>query len=96
LSGVTRVAPELCYTCGYLYDAVSPRDGSTDTPVPGNWAICINCGEVAVFGLDLRRRPLTEAERRDLDDGDRELMRRAKADCMRAQGVDLAKRGGRT
>jgi hypothetical protein len=91
---ITRTAPELCHACGYATNAAAEVDGRAGTPDPGDWSLCLNCGEVSVFGLDLKRRRLTEAELRDMSDDDRDTMRYAKANCLRARGIDLTKHGG--
>ena len=46
-----------CPWCGYRADAASTLDGEKVKPKPGDFTICLECGEWSVFtGVGARRR----------------------------------------
>lgn len=56
--------PSNCLNCGKSLDAATGIHGGT--PAAGCLSICIYCGAVTMYGADLRLRPMTEAEIKDL------------------------------
>ncbi len=51
----------VCPNCGYRPDRASMLDGHR-RPRPGNFCICIKCGEVNIFAEDLSMRRPTAGE----------------------------------
>ncbi len=49
-----------CPFCGFLLTGASEPGGSA--PTPGMARICVECGELFVFGADLRPRVMTPEE----------------------------------
>ena len=76
----TNMPPSKCLNCGKLLDAATCVQGK-HAPDAGSLSICIDCGAVTIFGDDLRLRPLTEAEAKDVqsDTVTWHLLRRASA-----------------
>jgi hypothetical protein len=62
-----RFAASACPRCGTPVDAATgvfdARDGS---PGPGDVTVCLYCAAVSVFDADLRLRPPTAEERREM------------------------------
>lgn len=60
-----------CPSCGGRIDAataaVSPDDGSTPTPEPGDITFCIYCAEILLFKEDMTVRTATKADLEPLD-----------------------------
>ena len=48
-----------CFTCGHKFDVSS---GGERKPKPGDFSICINCGELGVYDDSLRIVPPTEED----------------------------------
>ena len=46
----------LCPTCGYKRSRVTCPYDSKSKPRPGDFAICLKCGEILVFDKDIRTR----------------------------------------
>ena len=67
-----RLKPDRCLGCGYVCDAAAAVDGD-DMPNSGDITICIECGHIMAFGLDLRLRALTDAEMHTVA-GDRRII----------------------
>jgi hypothetical protein len=51
-----------CLACGYLVDSVSNLTTDERKPQPGDISICLMCGHLMGFNLDLTVRELTDAE----------------------------------
>lgn len=61
-----RVRTTRCPHCGYLMDAASNADASKAAPVPGDYSVCLNCGEFLRFGSRLRLGRLTRQQLEDV------------------------------
>lgn len=64
-----HAVPAVCPECGDVHDCqsnASPDD--TRPPVPGDFTVCLNCGEVMVFDDALRPRRSTLEERSEAPD----------------------------
>lgn len=55
----TRTPENPCPACGYLMDAAAPVDDSRAGPVPGDYCVCLNCGEMLVYEAGLKLRKLS-------------------------------------
>jgi len=79
-----RIPESKCLGCGAKLDAYSSPKTSAMAK-EGDISICLDCGHVAVFGKDLRLRPLTDEEIIDIASNDELLalqMAWAKANGM--------------
>jgi hypothetical protein len=54
-----------CPTCGKAFNAATNALDDDETPEPGDWTMCLGCGEVLAFDATLKPRALTEAEQRE-------------------------------
>lgn len=54
-----RLPESHCPACGYLMDAATPVDGGKDGPTPGDFSVCLNCGEMLVYEAGLKLRKLS-------------------------------------
>ena len=63
---MTTMFNATCWSCGYRMDAHSAVGYEDATPKPGDWSVCLACGELAVYspalGALVLREP-TAAER---------------------------------
>ncbi len=57
-----RVPPSPCVVCHKMMDAADEVNDPTAIPVPGDPTFCCYCGELHVFGPDMRLRLMTEDE----------------------------------
>ena len=57
----TRTPESACSSCGTLNDAATSVDGERG-PRPGSVTVCLQCGHIMAFDLDLRLRELTDKE----------------------------------
>jgi hypothetical protein len=48
-----RLPLAVCRVCAYENDAASPIRGEDDRPKPGDVCLCLNCGEVSLYGPDM-------------------------------------------
>lgn len=57
-----------CVACGHKVDSSGSRDNSpiTTEPVDGDWAVCLRCGEVAVYVIGPLGVGLREASTEEL------------------------------
>jgi hypothetical protein len=60
--GPIRVAAEPCPRCGHTLDADTALDESGGSPSPGDLSVCLYCATIHRFGVDLKRRPLSNEE----------------------------------
>ena len=67
LGKARRHKPLWCDGCGELLTGNAPIDLHRAKPDPGDWSICMHCGNLAIFADDLSLRPLTEAEAREAE-----------------------------
>jgi hypothetical protein len=44
-----RVPPSMCPACGYACDAATSLEDRDAVPEPGDWTVCLACGELLVF-----------------------------------------------
>lgn len=44
-----QLAPSACPTCGYLMDAARCLSNKTARPKPGDFSVCLKCGEMLRF-----------------------------------------------
>jgi hypothetical protein len=58
MSTTHRMELQPCINCGNAVDAVSSLGGD-DAPMPGNLAICVECGHIAIYDDNLKYRELT-------------------------------------
>jgi hypothetical protein len=61
-----RGPPQLCPYCGYLADAATPTLHKGAVPQVGDFAICLSCGGVLVFGLGMLLRRASAADLLDV------------------------------
>jgi hypothetical protein len=52
-----------CSLCGRMNDSAVCASDPSETPQPGHFTICLNCGAVMVFKEDLTTRAITAEER---------------------------------
>ena len=69
------VPVDACGRCGYIMD----RATGDALPKAGDFTICLACGDLLRFGNDLRTRGTTCIDVADLDDEQRDYIRRAQA-----------------
>lgn len=50
------IPDQLCPHCGHGVTHAGALIEKTAAPRPGDWSVCIRCGEVAVFDVGLRQR----------------------------------------
>lgn len=74
-------------------DAASPADGPPQPPIPGDMAVCMNCGMPYILEGDAWRH-MTAAELERLSPEERRELALAQLAQSRAGFPDLAKRGG--
>lgn len=59
-----------CVICGYQFDCASrPNNNQEGRPRPGDFSLCLKCGEIYVFKDDMTIRLPTVAELMNLDQG---------------------------
>ena len=51
-----------CLGCGYGMDAATDVEGTSTPPSPGDVAICLNCGYIALYDDGMKLRDLTSDE----------------------------------
>ncbi len=56
-----------CINCGTLNRYATAMDDKAEGPAPGDCSICIVCGSAAMYDDDLKLRPPTEEETRQID-----------------------------
>ncbi len=99
--GDARTPPRMCPFCGYVTDAASGLQAEHHgaVPEPGDWAVCLKCGEAAVYadGLALRKPALGEREALRLEDpeADRMLARASALAREQRRAMPIPERGGR-
>lgn len=59
----SKLPPSQCPACKKVIDAATIASGKTEVPRPGDFTICIYCGEVLRFGPELE---LIQADLNDL------------------------------
>jgi len=57
----TTTIPQACLGCGYVMDRIGHVMGGRG-PQAGDISICIKCGHIMAFTVDLKFRPLTDNE----------------------------------
>jgi len=91
-TGVTRLPPWLCPSCGLMNDAVGTVDGSPGEPQPGDALICLHCAAIRMFeSRTVQRAPTAEEEAAFASDPDWAELRAA-----RARLLTMQRRGFRT
>lgn len=68
--------PRPCPVCGYVCDRATAVTGN-ESPQPGDWTVCLRCGEILRFDEQLTHRQVTLEELRLLPRSDRALLFRA-------------------
>lgn len=48
-----RVPPCKCPTCGLEWDGATEVNNNAATPTPGDFSLCINCGELMRYSAEL-------------------------------------------
>jgi len=91
----TRTPPQMCPSCGYVFDAATEAIEAKAKPKPGDVALCLNCINVGIYNADLSVRPATEAEIAAFDAGTKKLIGQARIARASAPFGNLARRGGR-
>lgn len=87
-----RVPPMLCPWRGYMADAVSQVGQGAAKPKPGDFSMCISCGGLMVFKLDLSMRKADEIDLCGLPAEQLDLFLKMKA--LQAALPPRPKRGG--
>lgn len=82
----TRAAP--CPTCHYYHDAAMCIDDDTVRPKPGDFSVCLRCGEILCFTADLSLRLADLDDFMDLDKKISALLTRAQTKIRRARPLD--------
>lgn len=78
-----------CPACGApLTRATNADPGVTAAPVPGDFTVCIQCGDVLCFGDDMSLHKASPSELRTLHPDDRRVLSRAQAAVHRARRVN--------
>ena len=54
--------PAICTKCGYFMDAVSHPTDASKRPKPGDFSLCMSCGDPMRFNDDLSLRAATQAD----------------------------------
>ncbi len=54
-----KVPPSTCPTCKYVNDAATYLQDESAQPKPGDFSVCLHCGEILIFNDDLTTRGVT-------------------------------------
>lgn len=60
---ITKMPESICGFCGHRFNASTGVEAEAAIPHPGDVSICIECGEIHIFGEDMKPRALTDTER---------------------------------
>lgn len=60
----TRVIKSPCWSCGKELDGATGKEGG---PSPGDFSLCVECGELNVYDDNLKLRKPTDDEREDAE-----------------------------
>lgn len=85
-----RIPSANCPACGQKIAGQSPTKGHLNSPpAPKDLAICVSCGNPAIYTHSLRLRRLTKGEFQDLEPGLRAelLMARQRLEVARNLGL---------
>lgn len=66
-TGPKRLPKTSCPACGYVMDDATAADGSNVWPEPGDFSLCLRCGEVLVYNGQMTVRRATNAEINELE-----------------------------
>lgn len=61
------ITPSSCPSCGYHLDAASHTTDADTRPTPGDYSVCINCGELLRFTEAMTVERLSGRELDDLE-----------------------------
>lgn len=90
-----RMAPWMCWRCGYTMDSATSMSKSRKAPAEGDASMCLNCG--ALYTLHGGQFvPMTSTERAALSPKAARLFEQAEIARRLVIRADLAKRDGRT
>jgi hypothetical protein len=64
----TKMGKDYCPACDYKCDSASVVDGQHQVPMPGDYSICLNCGEWLEFSSDMALIIMPDETRKKLDE----------------------------
>ena len=70
----TKMGKDHCPACNYQCDSASAVDGKHKPPVPGDYSLCLNCGEWLEFSSDMALIIIPEKTKRLLDEDNRIIL----------------------
>lgn len=74
---VFRLPACACPTCGKPFNAAGHLEPHQAGPKSGDFSVCLSCATVLIFTDDLRTRRMSEEERSQLSDEQRDSIRQA-------------------